>query len=165
MRLPCRAVLAAILVLACADPGWAMPTGRILGGVVAPDGLAAAGCRVTVAAVDHETTYRSGPTDEDGRFELRVPAGKRYRATTIGLPDGRSIAVRHAPPLAPAPGQPARIDLRVVPTAPAPAASGSGRPWYATTAVLIGIAAGVAALIVILRDDTELDVSPSDPES
>ena len=120
---------------------------------------------MTVVDPEGARSYRSGKTGGDGGFELVVPVGSGYRATAITLPDGRNVAVRDSPGLAPTPGRPARIDLRIVSASPAPAASGAGRPWYATTAVLIGIAAGVAALIVIARDDTEVDISPSEPDS
>lgn len=163
MRRSCRPVLVAVLVVASASPLPAEDAGRIVGGILAPDGSAARGCRVTVSEPDGERSYRSADTGVDGRFEIVVPAGTRYHATAITLPDGRVVAVRDSPGLTPRPDRPARIDLQVV--ASAPAASGSGRPWYATTAVLIGIAAGVAALIVIARDDTQIDVSPSEPES
>jgi len=177
------AVAAATLVaLLAATPGLALAQDMhtFTGFITGPSGQPGAGFKVVLVDMQSGQEFLSPPTDKTGLYALKVPAGTRYTLVRVEAPDGTVMGVQELPPSDALTAGVTTLSVRfrhpvstaaAVPppaTAPATAAAAPPRPWWKNPWVIVGIVAGVGAVVAIASsgggdDHGESNASPSAP--
>jgi len=157
------------------------------GFITGPTGKAGAGFKVVLVDMQSGQEFLSPPTDANGLYSLKVPAGTRYTLVRVEAPDGTVMGVQELPPSdaltpgvttlsvhfrnphpTPAAAVPATgtATTAAAPTAAAPTAAAT--PWWKNPWVIVGIVAGAGAVVAIASssggdDHGETNASASMP--
>jgi len=105
-----RAVLTAtlcavLLLFAAASPAPAQEAEIILAGTVLDaEERPVVGYRVVFRAPGGTDVYLSGPSDDEGNYQVSVPSGQPYVAVAVISPDGGRTPLAAPPSIAPQPG-------------------------------------------------------------
>ena len=99
-------IFAAVLIATLTAPAWAATAGsRLEGKVLGPDGKPVRGAKVTVRALEGETSWVSQPTDKRGRYSIHgihygwddlivtSEKGEFLGDQAINLPPGTKVVV------------------------------------------------------------------------
>jgi len=168
------------LTLGVFAPAFAVESAAFAGTVIAPGDALASGFVVGFKDAASGQEFRSDPTGTAGTYRVTVPAGARYKLSSVLAPDGTVLAVQNLPPVAVRPAGTSRVDIRFAgaanPTlAPAAAAPDSDKkkkksaaPWWKQPGPIVGLVLGslaLAAVAVEVVDDSNTTpaASPSTP--
>jgi Rieske Fe-S protein len=165
------------LMLGVVAPAIAAQSATFAGAVVAPDGSIAQGFAIEFEDVTTGQRFQSEPTGSEGRYQVSVPTGAKYRPEAVVAPDGTKLEVAAVAPIPVLVAGMNRLDVQLTRGGKAAAPAGNdnkkkqgGVPWWKEGGPITGLVIGsivFAGLVFLNVDDDHGEnnnsASPSNP--